>query len=218
LTDLLLRNLTIEPQTFDADARTFDAVISTGADVRRRDGKGPFVERLDLSNISTDLVGLPVLDGHRQEGSEHAVGSIVGARREASGIVATVRLSAAEDVRSIATKVAEGVLRGVSIGYSAEHRSETVAQGQRVVTIRPRIHELSVVAIPADPWPLSERKPKCPNPLKIGRRRPTTITSSSTARRCAPSPAAPVSLPNGQTNRLTLVPRSWPFAPLHSRL
>jgi hypothetical protein len=218
LTDLLLRNLTIEPQTFDADARTFDAVISTGADVRRRDGKGPFVERLDLSNISTDSSACLSWTVTGKRAARHAVGSIVGARREASGIVATVRLSAAEDVRSIATKVAEGVLRGVSIGYSAEHRSETVAQGQRVVTIRPRIHELSVVAIPADPWPLSERKPKCPNPLKIGRRRPTTITSSSTARRCAPSPAAPVSLPNGQTNRLTLVPRSWPFAPLHSRL
>lgn len=163
MTDILLRNLTIEPQTFNADERTFDAVISTGADVRRRDGKGPFIERLDLACINLDsLVGLPVLDGHRQGGSEHTVGAIVGARREASGIVATVRLSAADDVRSIATKVAEGVLRGVSIGYSAEHRSETVAQGQRVVTIRPRIHELSVVAIPADPLAIIRKETQVP--------------------------------------------------------
>jgi hypothetical protein len=119
-----------------------------------------------LQHLDRPLVGLPVLDGHRQEGSEHAVGSIVGARREASGIVATVRLSAAEDVRSIATKVAEGVLRGVSIGYSAEHRSETVAQGQRVVTIRPRIHELSVVAIPADPLAIIRKETQVPEPIE----------------------------------------------------
>jgi HK97 family phage prohead protease len=155
MSGLLLRRLAIEPRTYDAEARTFEAVISTGADVRRRDARGSFTERLDLSTVNVDsLVGLPVLDGHRQDGSEHAVGSIVSARREASGIVATVRLSAADDVRNIATKVAEGTLRGVSIGYSAETRTEGTAGGQRLVTIRPRIHELSIVAIPADPQAL----------------------------------------------------------------
>lgn len=148
MSGLLLRRLAIEPRTYDAEARTFEAVISTGADVRRRDARGSFTERLDLSTVNVDsLVGLPVLDGHRQDGSEHAVGSIVSARREASGIVATVRLSAADDVRNIATKVAEGTLRGVSIGYSAETRTEGTAGGQRLVTIRPRIHELSIVVL-----------------------------------------------------------------------
>lgn len=150
---LLKREFAFSSNSYDADARTFDAVISTGADVRRRDSRGGFIERLDLSSVDlAALAGLPVLDGHRQDGSEHAVGTILSARREESGIVATVRLSAAEDVRSIATKVAEGVLRGVSIGYSAANRSEgTAARGERVVTIQPRIHELSIVAIPADP-------------------------------------------------------------------
>ncbi len=149
---ILHRSLTIEPSSFDADARTFEAVISTGADVARRDSRGAFVERLDLSAVNLEsLAGLPVLDGHRQGGSEHAVGTILSARRDADSIVATIRLSAADDVRNIATKVGEGVLRGVSIGYSAEHRSEGVAQGRRVVTVRPKIHEISIVAIPADP-------------------------------------------------------------------
>ena len=159
MTGLEIRSFAIEPRSFDADARTFECIISTGADVRRRDARGVFIERLDLSGVNVAaLVGLPVLDGHRQDGSEHAVGTIIKARREADGIVATVRLSAAEDVRSIATKVAEGVLRGVSIGYSAQERSEGSAREGRVVTIRPRIHELSIVAIPADPLALIRKE------------------------------------------------------------
>lgn len=155
----LTRSLALEPRSFDAEARTFDCVISTGADVRRRDARGGFIERLDLSAVDVAaLVGLPVLDGHRQDGSEHAVGAIVAARREGADIVASVRLSAADDVRSISIKVAEGILRGVSIGYAAQTRAETSVNGERVVTIRPRIAELSIVAIPADPLALIRSK------------------------------------------------------------
>lgn len=165
------RRLTIEPASFDAAALTFDAVISTGADVRRKDARGPFIERLDLSAVDIDaLVGLPVLDGHRQDGSEHAIGTIIAAKRDDKGIVATVRLSAAEDVRSIATKVGEGVLRGVSIGYSALDRTEGTIRRERIVTIRPRIHELSIVAIPADPLALIRKEtPPMPNENPEGR-------------------------------------------------
>lgn len=160
------RRLTIEPASFDAAALTFDAVISTGADVRRKDARGTFIERLDLSAVDiAALVGLPVLDGHRQDGSEHAVGTIIAAKRDDKGIVATVRLSAADDVRSIATKVGEGVLRGVSIGYSAQDRTEGTVRRERIVTIRPRIHELSIVAIPADPLALI-RKETSPMPIE----------------------------------------------------
>lgn len=182
---LLLRHLAIEPRTFDAEARTFECVISTGADVRRRDARGSFIERLDLSTVDTNaLVGLPVLDGHRQDGSEHAVGTILAARREAAGIVATVRLSAAEDVRSIATKVAEGVLKGVSIGYSAANRSEGTVRGERVVTIRPRIHELSIVAIPADPLALI-RKEDSPMPEPVNDDAPAAVNDNIVQHRAA---------------------------------
>lgn len=152
LDELLTRRGNTVPETYDSEARTLDALISTGAPVNRRDARGPYVEVLDLSAVDLEsLVGLPVLDGHRQAGSEHVVGSIVGARREGEGIVATIRLSAAEDVRSIALKIGEGTLRGVSIGYGAAHRSEGVAGGRRTVTIKPIIQEVSIVPIPADP-------------------------------------------------------------------
>jgi HK97 family phage prohead protease len=150
--DLLTRHAGTIPTSYDSKERTFEAVISTGAPVPRRDTRGQFDEVLDLSSIDVDaLTGLPVLDGHRQAGSEHAVGTIISARREGNGLVAKVRLSAADDVKNIATKVSEGTLRGVSIGYSAASRTEGVQSGRRTVTVSPRIHELSIVSIPADP-------------------------------------------------------------------
>lgn len=164
---LTIRQLAIAPSSFDAEARTFEAVISTGAPVARTDARGSFIERLDLSAVDMEsLVGLTVLDGHRQSGSENAVGSIIAARREGDSIVAKVRLSGADDVRNVVTKVSEGVLRGMSIGYSAAARTEGVQDGKRTITIRPRIHELSVVAIPADPSAVI-RKEASPMPTPI---------------------------------------------------
>jgi len=153
--DVLVRAAgAVTPSSYNAESRTFEATISTGAPVDRRDARGKFVELLDLSGVDpATLAGLPVLDGHRQNGSENVVGSILNARREAHGIVATIQLSAADDVRNALTKIAEGSLRGVSIGYSAISRSEGVdpTSGRRTVTIKPKIHEVSVVPIPADP-------------------------------------------------------------------
>lgn len=170
----LTRRADIRPESFDEANRTVEAVISTGADYPRRDARGPFVERLDLSAIRTvELVGLPVLDGHRQGGSEHVVGTIIAASRNASAIVATIRLSEADDVRSAVTKVREGVLRGVSIGYRVSTWEDgTDANGARVRTAKSwRIHEVSLVSVPADAGAVvrSENMPEVieePNPAQ----------------------------------------------------
>ena len=148
----LTRRAPITPASYNADAQTVEAVISTGAPVRRRDHRGVYVERLDLSAVDPDaLVGLPVLDNHRSTGSEHVVGVIAEARREPAGLVATIRLSQADDASSVRIKVAEGVLRGVSIGYGEVSRVETTENGERVRIVTPRIREASFVATPADP-------------------------------------------------------------------
>src|SRR5690606_38879609 len=44
--DLLIRRATLAPQTADAEARTVEAVWTTGAAVRRRDAAGAYLERL----------------------------------------------------------------------------------------------------------------------------------------------------------------------------
>ena len=152
MTQILTRSLAIAPQSFDPESREFEAVASTGADRILFDGqRRQYVERLDLSAVDlAALVGKPVLDGHRQSGSENVVGVIIAARREDNDIVVRVRLSSAPDVESVRTKIAEGVLTDVSIGYGVSKRTESLENGKRVVTIRPKIVELSVVPIGAD--------------------------------------------------------------------
>lgn len=145
------RAVPFAPSTWNAEARTVEATISTGADVRRMDARGPFIERLDLSGVDpAALIGLPVLADHRQ-GVGSTVGVIAEARREAGALVATIRFSAADDARDTVTKVAEGVLRGVSIGYAPQNPRETIdSAGRRTVTATPKIREVSLTPIPAD--------------------------------------------------------------------
>lgn len=149
---LITRRADLAPSSYDAEAQTIEATISTGAPVRRRDSRGNFIERLDLSTVNPEsLIGLPVLDGHRQSGARDVVGVVVSARHENGSLVAVIQLSSAEDVRSTVQKIVEGTIRATSIGYSIASQSESFENGERVKTVVPRILEVSLVAIPADP-------------------------------------------------------------------
>lgn len=164
---LEVRRAPFAPSTWNADARTVEAVISTGADVERRDARGPFVERLDLANVDpAALVGLPVLTDHRQ-GVTATVGVVAEARREAGNLVAVIRFSAAADATDAVTKVAEGVLRGVSIGYGVAAVRETAEAGRRIRTVAPTIKEVSLVPIPADPASLIRSENPMPPEVEI---------------------------------------------------
>lgn len=149
--ELQTRRAPFAPSTWNAEARTVEAVISTGADVQRRDTRGPYIERLDLSGIDpASLVGLPVQIEHNTS-TKFTVGVIASARREAGNLVSIIRFSAADDVRDTVLKVSEGCIRGVSIGYGETNIRETTEAGRRIRTVAPAIREVSVVAIPADP-------------------------------------------------------------------
>lgn len=148
--NLETRSAPFAPSTWNAEARTVEAVISTGADVQRIDVRGPYIERLDLSGVDpASLVGLPVQVNHETT-TKATVGVIAAARREGAALVATIRFSAADDARDAVTKVAEGVLRGVSIGYAPQNIRETTEAGRRIRTAAPAIREVSLTPIPAD--------------------------------------------------------------------
>lgn len=148
----LILRAALSPETFNADAGTVEAVASAFAPVGRRDARGPYLERLDPEGLDTSaLIGLPVLDGHRQGGARDVVGSIIAARMEGGKLVVTIRRTSATDADPVWARVADGTLRGVSIGYGVQSWRETTEGGQRVKTGRPVIREVSIVAIPADP-------------------------------------------------------------------
>lgn len=148
--DVLTRLAPVRPSSVDAEARTFEAVISTGAAVQR----GGFVEILDLDAVDpATLAGLPVLDSHRQTSGRDVLGRIVSARREGDSLIAAFRLSEAADVAPIIARLGDGTLTDFSIGYRvADWREGRDAAGRRTRTaIRWEITEVSIVPRGADP-------------------------------------------------------------------
>ena len=150
--DVRTRSATARPTTWNAETRTVEAIISTGAGVMRRDGRGPYVEALDLSTIDPkSLRDLPILDGHATGSVRHTIGVVVSARHEPEGLVAVLRIGMADDIEPIAQRIAEGLIRNVSIGYAVTSERESVVDGRRVKTVVPRIREISLVVNGADP-------------------------------------------------------------------
>lgn len=152
--DVLTRAATLAPTTFDPEARTVEVVFTTGAAVARRDARGAYVETLpvDAADLSR-LVGAPVLDAHNAGAARAILGRVESARVEGGQGVAVLRLSNADDVTPVVQRIQDGTLNAVSVGYRVQGwRDGTDAQGRRTKTaIRWRPHEISLVAIPADP-------------------------------------------------------------------
>lgn len=155
LNDLMIRQASFTPDTFNTEAMTVEAVVSTFATVTRRDSRGPYTERLDPTGLDlSGLIGSPVLDGHRQGSARDVIGVIVAHRMEGGSLVATIRLSGAADAAPIITRIQEGTLKGVSIGYRVNRWADSIdpVTKARVRTAAAwAISEVSAVPIPADP-------------------------------------------------------------------
>ncbi|WP_245258598.1 prohead protease/major capsid protein fusion protein [Methylopila sp. M107] len=150
---LIVRRGLFGPSTFDEAAMTVEATITAFADVQRRDGRGAFVERLLPTGLDTaNLVGAPLLDGHRQGGSRDVIGVVQSLRHEPGRLVAVLRLSTADDAAPAVTRIREGMLRGVSVGYRVASWRESVEGGQRIRTATSwAVFEVSAVPVAADP-------------------------------------------------------------------
>lgn len=144
---------TVTPKSFDAKARTFEAVISTGAAVQRKDAQGLYTEILDLSAIDlATLRGIPVLTEHASGDFDSHVGTVESARFDAGQLIASIRLTSASNADQAAQKIQDGVLHSLSIGYSVAHWTDGKdPKGGRVRTATTwEIKEVSLVAMPAD--------------------------------------------------------------------
>lgn len=109
---------------YDEASRTVQAVITTGADVKRKGRFGPYIERLNIDAISLEaLTGIPVQIDH-DTSVRASIGKVIAARRDPEGIVATIQLSTAPDVAPIVDRIRDGTLESLSIGYSVSRWSE----------------------------------------------------------------------------------------------
>ncbi|MCC6780936.1 MAG: hypothetical protein IT537_30555 [Hyphomicrobiales bacterium] len=145
--------------SFDAMTGECDAVISTGAMVRRSDWDGSYDEILDMSPQAIRLTrlsaGAPLLDSHRYGGGVGAIlGSILpgSARIDAGKLICRVKLSRnSEAGRRVALDLADGHSFPLSAGYRVhsfvEQREFTPPR--RIVTDWEPL-EASIVTIPAE--------------------------------------------------------------------
>ncbi|AWD23319.1 hypothetical protein B6K69_05020 [Fuscovulum blasticum] len=151
---MLHRAADFQPESFNADGLTVDAVISTFADVTRRDARGAYLERLDPAGLDLSrLVGAPVLDGHRQGSARDVIGTVTAHRMEGGQLVASIRLSGAADAAPVVERIREGTLKGVSVGYKVTRWSEGTdpqTKSRTRTAAAWAIFEVSAVPVPAD--------------------------------------------------------------------
>lgn len=110
-----LRSITPRPSTLDAQARTIEAIVSTGAETVRPG----YLERLDLRGADLSrLIGGPVLDAHRSASTRDQLGVIEAAELRPEGLWVRIRFRSNDAAQAVLSDIGDGTLRGLSIGYS----------------------------------------------------------------------------------------------------
>lgn len=160
---LMRREGALSPGSFSEAENAVDLVFTTGATVRRAkfswdDGMQEFDEELVVSGNSVRLErlnsGAPFLDTHSTYSLSSVIGAVVPGSAKISGGqgLARVQLSRAPDDAATVQKIADGIIRNVSVGYRIHGVERIEKEGQmplvRVIDWEPM--ELSAVPIGAD--------------------------------------------------------------------
>lgn len=152
LFDLPTRQADFRVNSYNPETRTFGAVIATSTPVMRQDASGPFSEVLPAAAFDLSAQSLPVLDSHNTATVRAVLGRTLSIRRDGESIVAEVQLSSAEDVGPIGQRIADGTLRGISIGYRVAGWATRRDGGQRIkAATRVHLTEVTLTSNPADP-------------------------------------------------------------------
>ncbi len=148
------RLATVEPGSYDATARTVEAVLSAGSAVRR----WYFTEELEISEDAVDLgratSGLVcLLDTHNQREADAVIGRVSNVRIENGQLIGLLHFGETDRARQIEGMVSRGELRGVSIGYRVTKWEITRTDETDHETWRAtgwELLEVSLVSVPAD--------------------------------------------------------------------
>jgi len=154
--DALLFRRAAPPQTLDPAKRTVEVTAATANPVamsaRAPDGTGErWFEVLDMAGADLSrFTDAPVLEDHNAS-ARRVIGRVVAARVAGDQLLATLRISTADDVEPVWQRIADGTLSTVSVGYRV-HRYEQDRTRPRTWIARAwQPLEISLVAIPADP-------------------------------------------------------------------
>jgi hypothetical protein len=125
-----LRRGLSKPRGYDPESREIDAVLSTGAAVKRRDYDGEFLEVLDMGPKSVRLSRLnqggAVLDSHNWHAGVGAMlgGIVPGSARVANGeLTARIKFSRGSELaQRVVRDLEDGIQYPLSVGYKV-HRT-----------------------------------------------------------------------------------------------
>jgi len=160
--ELPMQTRTAPVTSVDAEKRTAVLCFTTGADVTRYDWwKGTrYIENLDVSDKACDLSrlngGAPLLNSHNMYDLSSQIGVVERAWIDKGNGYTEVRFPKAgvdAEADTIFQKVADGIIRNVSVGYMVRKYEITDNQGDgldvyRAVDWQPM--EVSLVTVPAD--------------------------------------------------------------------
>lgn len=160
----ITRALPVAASTWNAEAWTFEVVLSAGSAVERRDRRGTFDEVLDVRGAVIPE-RIPLLDSHNRFELDGKLGEVTNIRLDGERLVGTARLSRNSPMaQRIAAEIGDGDRFGVSIGYAvppgkwAERTNPTTKRREKVATAFDLL-EASLVAIPADPAATTRSNP-----------------------------------------------------------
>lgn len=147
-----------KPLLIDQASKRAEIVFTTGATVRRSGFFGEWDESLEVSEtaIRMDRIAsgnVPFLKNHDSSDIANVIGVVERAWVQDGEGRAIVRFSERDDVQPIFQDVANGILRGVSIGYRVNEYKETTPKDAEIrsfMAVDYEILEISAVPIPAD--------------------------------------------------------------------
>ena len=165
------RLATLQPATFNAEARSVEVVWTTGARVRRYNwwDDEHYEEELTVSPEAVDMSRLasgaaPVLDSHGTFELADQIGVVERAWIDGAVGRAVIRLSGREDLAGIVQDIRDGIIRNISVGYSVE-RYEVTREAGALPVYRAALwtpSELSFVTVPADAAATTRNKTDTP--------------------------------------------------------
>jgi hypothetical protein len=157
---------TLTPRSYDAKARSVDAILSVGSPVKRIYGTEVLrisPECVDVSRVRAGLV--PLLDSHQNASITHVLGRVAETWFAGGALWGKLFFSDTEQGRVAEKMVARGEISSTSLGYRVDEWEITDADDNIIdlerdsvswdddlvyTATRFQILETSLVAIPAD--------------------------------------------------------------------
>lgn len=148
------RAASFTPSTYNATARTVEAVFSAGTAVNRWYGTEALTiseEAIDLTRVAAGLC--PLLNSHNPRDLDAVLGRVLDARIESGQLVGTFLFADTDAGRAAEGRVARGEVLGISVGYIVRTWTLTESTDERDTWTATRweLLEVSLVAVPADP-------------------------------------------------------------------